>query len=101
MNRLTAHLIDKMDQAVVPVIDYFEEFSTVDGENGLQPGDRIVAVNGTEIESYDDLKAFLKTVSVGDTLRFVVSRSGQPMEINVIAGEYVPEQIQKQNNSNI
>jgi len=68
-------------------------------EAGLQPGDRIVAVNGTEIESYDDLKAFLKTVSVGDTLRFVVSRSGQPVEINVIAGEYVPEQIQKQNNN--
>ena len=68
---------------------------------GLQPGDRIVSVNGTEISSYDDLKALLETVSVGDELTFVVSRSGQTLEIPVIAGEYVPEQIQKQNNSNI
>ena len=70
-------------------------------EAGLQPGDRIVSVNGIEIETYDDLKEFLKTVSVGDTLRFVVSRSGQPLEINVIAGEYVPDQIQQQNNNSI
>ncbi len=70
-------------------------------EAGLQPGDRIVAVNGTEIGSYDDLKEFLKTVSVGDPLRFAVSRSGQPLEITVIAGEYVPEQIQQKNNSTI
>jgi len=68
---------------------------------GLQPGDRIVSVNGTEIGSYDDLKALLETISVGDELTFVVSRSGQTLEIPVIAGEYVPEQIQKQNNSNI
>ncbi|MBQ7051163.1 MAG: trypsin-like peptidase domain-containing protein [Firmicutes bacterium] len=68
---------------------------------GLQPGDRIVSVNGTEIGSYDDLKALLETVSVSDELTFVVSRSGQTLEIPVIAGEYVPEQIQKQNNSNI
>ena len=67
----------------------------------IQPGDRIVSVNGTEISSYDDLKALLETVSVGDELTFVVSRSGQTLEIPVIAGEYVPEQIQKQNNSNI
>ena len=70
-------------------------------EAGLQPGDRIISVNGTAIGSYDDLKTFLKTVSVGDPLRFVISRSGQPLEITVTAGEYVPEQIQKQNNSNI
>ncbi len=70
-------------------------------EAGLQPGDRIVSINGTEIGSYDDLKDFLKTVSVGDSLRFVVSRSGQPLEIRVIAGEYVPEQIQQKNNSTI
>ncbi len=68
---------------------------------GLLPGDRIISVNGTTIGSYDDLKAFLKTVSVGDPLRFVISRSGQPMEITVIAGEYVPEQIQQQNNNTI
>ncbi len=68
---------------------------------GLHPGDRIVSVNGTEIGSYDDLKDFLETVSVGDELAFVVSRAGQPTEITVIAGEYVPEQIQRQNNSNI
>ncbi len=67
---------------------------------GLQPGDRIVSVNDTEIGSYDDLKALLETVSVGEELTFVISRSGQQLEIPVIAGEYVPEQIQKQNNQN-
>lgn len=63
-------------------------------EAGLQPGDRIISVNGTEITCYDDLKTLLKDVSVGDELAFVVSRSGQTLEIPVIAGEYVPSEIQ-------
>ena len=70
-------------------------------ESGLKSGDRIVSVNGLEIQSYDDLKTFLKDVSVGDVLRFVVSRSGQQMPIDVVAGEYIPEQFQNQNNNSI
>ena len=67
-------------------------------EAGLQPGDRIISVNGTDIESIDDLKALLENVSVGDSLQFEISRSGQTMTLEVIAGEEVPDEIQNQTN---
>ena len=61
---------------------------------GLHAGDRLVSVDGTEIGSISELKEYLQTVSVGDSLSFVISRSGQNQTVTVIAGEYVPEEIQ-------
>ena len=39
-------------QTVVPVIASFEDYATVNGENGLQAGDRIVEVDGEKLYSY-------------------------------------------------
>ena len=41
-------------QTVVPVIASFEDYATVNGENGLQAGDRIVEVDGEKLYSYYD-----------------------------------------------
>ena len=41
-------------QTAVPVIASFEDYATVNGENGLQAGDRIVEVDGEKLYSYSD-----------------------------------------------
>ena len=69
-----------MDQAVVPVIDYFEEFSTVDGENGLQPGDRIVQLDGEKIYVYSDFSLMLQ-LNPGEFHDIVVDRNGEMVSL--------------------
>ncbi len=62
---------------------------------GLSPGDRILSVNDTEIGSSEDLKNLLTSVKVGDTLHFSISRNGRDLSVDVVAGEYVPDDIAK------
>lgn len=42
---------------------------------GLKPGDIITAINGTDVEDTDELKAALKAYAVGDTITLDVFRS--------------------------
>lgn len=49
---------------------------------GLQPGDKIVAVDGSAIESFEDLQGVVRD-SAGTPLRFAVQRGGQPVELTV------------------
>lgn len=51
--------------------------SEVSRQNGLQPGDRIVSVEGSKIESASDVKEVIDSRSAGDKLKIVVSRDGQ------------------------
>ncbi len=60
-------------------------------EDNLKSGDRIVAVNGTEITSSDDIKTIVKAAEVGDVLKFTVYRKGTLTEVDVTCYEYVPE----------
>lgn len=48
-----------VQQVAVPVIDSFEWFSTVDGDNGLQVGDRILEVDGEKIYVQSDFSLIL------------------------------------------
>ena len=49
---------------------------------GLEPGDRIVSIDGQAIDSFSDLVKIV-TVSDGKTLGFVVERDGQRQQIPV------------------
>lgn len=69
-------------------------------EAGLQPGDRLISVNGTEITCFNDLKTLLEDVSVGDELTFVVSRAGETLTLTVTAGEYKPDGLQNAASAN-
>ncbi len=60
-------------------------------DNALYSGDRIVAVNGTEITSSADIKAIVKEAAVGDVIKFTVYRKGKLTEVDVTCYEYVPE----------
>ena len=54
---------------------------------GLQAGDRIVSVDGTEIASKDDLGTLMQEHAAGDTLSITIARDGQMQTVNVTLGE--------------
>ncbi len=61
---------------VAPVIESFESFCTVDGEQGLQVGDRILAVDGERVYVQSDFSMLL-AMNPGDTHDLVVKRDGR------------------------
>ena len=54
---------------------------------GLQAGDRIVSVDGTEIASKDDRGTLMQKHAAGDTLSITIAREGQMQTVNVTLGE--------------
>ena len=54
---------------------------------GLQAGDRIVSVDGTEIATKDDLGTLMQQHTAGDTLAITIARDGQMQTVNVTLGE--------------
>ena len=68
-------------QAVVePVIASFEEYATVDGERGLQVGDRILELDGEKIYVQSDFSLIL-SLNPGDYHDLVVERDGQKVAL--------------------
>ena len=61
-------------QTAVPVIASFEDYATVNGENGLQAGDRIVEVDGEKLYSYSDFSMIL-SLNPGDVHDITVRRN--------------------------
>lgn len=57
----------------------------------LQYGDRIAAIDGTEISSSADVKEIVKEHKVGDEMTFTVSRNGKMTDVTVKCYEYVPQ----------
>ena len=57
---------------------------------GFQRGDRLVSINGTEVTTSDEVTKALKSLSVGDTVKVKVSRSGQTGELSFKLEESVP-----------
>ena len=70
-----------LKQTVVPVIDSFEAYSTLQGENGLQPGDEIVELDGEKILVRTDIDLML-ALNPGDVHDVVVKRNGNLVEFN-------------------
>ena len=68
-------------QVVAPVIANFESFATVNGENGLQPGDRILEVDGEKIYVYSDFSMILN-LKGGDVHDLVVERAGKKVALD-------------------
>ena len=68
-------------QFVVPVIEGFESFSTVTGEDGLQPGDEILEVDGEKIYVQSDFSMIL-SLNPGDVHDLVVKRNGSKVYLN-------------------
>ena len=67
--------------------------SLVKGMNDkvLKEGDRIIAVNGDEISSSEDIKAAVSAASIGDKLTFQLYRDNKLMEVTVTVFERTPD----------
>lgn len=81
-----------MDQRVEPVIESFESFSTVDGENGLQAGDRILEVDGETVYLQSDFSMIL-ALNPGDRHDLVVERNGKEVHLkNFVMEKHLVEE---------
>ena len=69
------------EAVVVPVISSFEAYSTVSGENGLQPGDRIVKLDGENLYVQSDFSMIL-SMNPGDVHDLVVERNGKKVVLD-------------------
>ena len=54
---------------------------------GLQAGDRIVSVDGSEVATQSDLGTLMQNHKAGDTIEMTVARGGQMQTVNVTLGE--------------
>lgn len=59
----------------------------INEDTGFKPGDRIVSVEGKEINSINDFKNMLRRHKVGDKLKVVVQRGRSLLELNVTLRE--------------
>lgn len=80
-------------QVVTPVIDSFESFATVNGENGLQVGDEILSLDGERVYMRSDMDLIF-SLNPGNVHDLVVRRDGQkvvlknfPMELHTVTQE--------------
>lgn len=60
---------------VLPQIDHFESYATINGEHGLQDGDRIVEIDGEKIYNRADIDMMF-SLNPGHVHDFVVERKG-------------------------
>ncbi|MBQ2855302.1 MAG: site-2 protease family protein [Oscillospiraceae bacterium] len=65
-----------MTEAAAPVIESFTEYSTLNEENGLQTGDRILEVDGEKIYVFSDF-SLLMSLNPSDVHDLVVDRNGE------------------------
>ena len=70
-----------VSETVVPVIDSFEWYSTVDGERGLRVGDRILEVDGEKIYVHSNFSLLLQ-LNEGKYHDLVVERDGKRVELD-------------------
>ena len=68
-------------QVIAPVIDSFEAFSTVNGEDGLQVGDKFLEVDGEKIYAQSDFSLIL-SMNPGDVHDLVVERRGEKVVLD-------------------
>lgn len=62
-------------------------YRVTDSSSGMQSGDRILSINGTEIATLNDYNTVLQEYSAGDTLTFVVARSNRQITVLVTLQE--------------
>ena len=54
---------------------------------GLQPGDRIVSIDGAEVAVRDDVSAIIDQRAAGDAITITVARDGQILTVTATLGE--------------
>ncbi len=57
---------------------------------GLEPGDRIISIDGAEIASRDDVTSIVAQHTAGGTISITVARDGQMLTVSATLGEQPP-----------
>ncbi len=70
---------------------YVDSLTKGYNDDVLQPGDRVVAVNGNTVSATSEIKAVVTSSSVGDKLEFQIERNGKLMTVEVECFEKVPD----------
>ena len=65
----------------IPQIESFETWSTVNGENGLRPGDKILEVDGYRVNISEDF-TFLTMVNPSQTHDLLIERNGERIKLD-------------------
>lgn len=81
------------DQFAVPVIDFFEEGCVLQSEDGLQPGDRILKVDGNRVFVSSDFSTIL-SLNPGEVHDLVVERNGEQVlldDFHLVKAEFPNE----------
>ena len=52
-------------------------------DSGLQKGDVITQINGTDVKTMDELNSIKNKLSIGDTITLKVYRAGQYIDIKI------------------
>ena len=58
---------------------------------GLQQGDIIVSINGTEITTFPELRAKLDEASPGEEMRLRINRNGRVFDVTAVLDEHRPQ----------
>lgn len=61
--------------------------------SGIKSGDLVLAVDGKQISTSEDIEAVIEGKTVGDEVEFTIKRSGQTGNITVILSEEVPDYV--------
>ncbi|MDD6094355.1 MAG: trypsin-like peptidase domain-containing protein [Clostridia bacterium] len=83
----TAYYYFRSQQTGVYIAQVEEGFNS----SVLKYGDRIIAIDGNEVSSSEDVKNAVKQHSVGDEMTFSISRDGKFLDVTVTCYEYVPD----------
>ena len=90
--------LDTVNACVLPATSERQECASSDplapgAAAGLQPGDRLVSIDGEGIDSWDEATALIRE-SPGDELTLVVSRAGSTLTLHatpLLTEQYVPD----------
>lgn len=77
---ITGILYIPVKQVVLPTIASFDSYCTVNGENGLQVGDRFFKIDGERIYTRSDVNLIL-SMNPGDIHDIVVIRGGEKVSL--------------------
>lgn len=78
-----------VQRTVIPVISSFEEYATLNGQDGLREGDRVLKVDGERLYTQSDFSLILN-LNPGDTHDLVVERDGRKVVLNDLKMEKHP-----------
>ena len=80
---------------------YVEAFTKDYNDGALKIGDRIIAIDGNEVSTLEDISSIVRASSVGDKLKFQFYRDGKLTEAEVTCYEKLPEDEKKEEESTI